>query len=65
MKQHVEVTLKINLSMDASLSEDDIVIEVRGMLLDQLSKIQSADEFPDPVEILMVREEAEIYGTKE
>jgi len=60
MKQQVDITLKLSLWLDATLDEDEIITHVRASLPiafgDQLTAMQN------PVDILDIKQEAEIYG---
>ena len=60
MKQHVGVTLKLNLWLDASMDEDEIVTHIQASLLKAFG--EELEAMLNPVEILSVKEEAELYG---
>ena len=62
MKQQVEVTLKLSLWLDASMDEDAIVTHVRSALPDAFGA--SLTEMQNPVDILSVKLEAEIFGNE-
>lgn len=59
MNQHVEVTVRLNLWMPAKLSADEIVTSVRAALPVGFGEMMTAMQ--NPVDILRVREEREIY----
>ncbi len=60
MKQQVEVTLKLSLWLDATMNEDEIVTHVRSSLPKGFGEELTAMQ--NPVDILDVRQEAEIHG---
>lgn len=62
MKQQVEVTLKLSLWLDATWDENQIARYVRAGLSPAFG--ESLCCMANPVEILGVRQEAEIYGTE-
>jgi hypothetical protein len=62
MKQQVNVTMTLSLWLDASMDEDDIVTHVRSVL--PLAFGEALTTMTNPVDILDVRQEAAIYGTK-
>lgn len=63
MKQHVDITLKLSLWLDATMDEDDIVTHVRASLPKAFGEELTA--MKNPVDIISVRQEAEIYGTEQ
>ena len=63
MKQQIEVTLKLSLWLDATMDEDEIVTHVRASLPKAFG--EELTVMDNPVDILEVREEAEIYGVPE
>jgi len=60
MKQQVNVTFTLSLWLDAAMDEDDIVTMVRSALPLAFGKALTA--MKNPVDILDIRQEAEIYG---
>ena len=62
MKQQVDITLKVSLWLDATMSEDDIVTYIRASLPLAFGKDLTA--MKNPVDILEIREEAAIYGNE-
>lgn len=63
LKQQVDVTLKLSLWLDAEMDEDEIVTLVRSSLPNAFGEALTA--MINPVDILEVRQEAEIYGNEE
>lgn len=63
MKQQVDITMKLSLWLDASMDEDEIVTHVRSSLPTAFG--EELTEMKNPVDILDVKQEAEIYGTVE
>ncbi len=63
MRQQVEVTLKLSLWLDATMDEDEIVTHVRASLPKAFG--EELTVMDNPVDILNVREEAEIFGNLE
>jgi hypothetical protein len=61
MKQQVDVTMRISLWLDAAMDEDDIVTAVRSAL--PLAFGKALTSIKNPVDILDIRQEAQIYGT--
>lgn len=62
MKQQVDVILKLSLWLDATLDEDDIVTHVRTALPTAFGEELTVME--NPVDIIAVEEEAEIFGNE-
>jgi hypothetical protein len=62
MKQHVDLTLKLSLWIDASLSRDAVAETVTERLIADLGP--EISPMLHAVEILSIREEADIYGTE-
>lgn len=60
-QQQVDVTLKLSLWLDASMSEDDITTYIRSSLPQAFGEELTA--LQNPVDILDIKQEAEIYGT--
>jgi hypothetical protein len=62
LKQHVDVTLKLSLWIDAGLSKSDVI----GLAKSRLSAAFATEiaAMLDPFRILNLQEEAEIYGTE-
>lgn len=63
MKQQVDITLKLSLWLDATMDKVEIVTHVRSSLPHAFGEELTA--MINPVDILDVREEAEIYGNAE
>jgi hypothetical protein len=63
MKQQVDITMKLSLWLDASMDEDEIVTHVRSALPSAFG--EELTEMKNPVDILHVRQEAEINGNVE
>jgi hypothetical protein len=63
MKQQVDVTLKLSLWLDAAMDEDEIVTRVRSSLPKAFGEELTA--MKNPVDILDVKQEAEIYDNEE
>jgi hypothetical protein len=63
MKQQVDITLKLSLWLDATMDEDEIVTHVRSSLPKAFGEELTA--MTNPVDIIDVRQEAEIDGTEE
>jgi hypothetical protein len=63
MKQQVDITLKLSLWLDTAMDEDEIVTHVRSSLPKAFGEELTA--MKNPVDILDVKPEAEIYGTEE
>src|SRR5262249_15616018 len=63
MKQQVDITMKLSLWLDASMDEDEIVTHVRSALPTAFG--EELTEMKNPVDILDVKQEAEIYDTVE
>jgi hypothetical protein len=62
MKQQVNVTMTLSLWLDAAMDEDDIVTYVRSVL--PLAFGEALTAMKNPVDILDIQQEAEIYGTE-
>jgi len=62
LKQQVDVALKISLWLDATMNEDEIVTRVRSAL--PLAFGEALTGMKDPVDIIDVKQEAEIYGNR-
>ncbi len=58
MKRLIDITLKVSLSLDATMSEDDIVTHVRSALPDAFGEELTAVR--NPVDIIGVRSLADI-----
>jgi hypothetical protein len=63
MKQQVDITMKLSLWLDASMDEDEIVTHVRSALPTAFG--EELTQMANPVDILDVRQEAEVYGNME
>jgi len=61
MKQQVNVTMRLSLWLDATMDENDIVTYVRSSL--PLAFGRELTAMKNPVDILDIQQEAEIYGT--
>lgn len=61
-KQQVDVTLKISLWLDARMEVDAITTLVRSSL--PLAFGDALTDMENPVDIIDIKEEAEIYGNK-
>jgi hypothetical protein len=62
MKQQVDVTVRLSLWLDAAMDEDDIVTYIRSVLPLAFGDANAA--LKNPVDILEIRQEAEIYATE-
>ena len=62
MKQQVEVTMTLRLWLDAAMDEEDITTHVRSLL--PLAFGEELTAMINPVDILNIRQEAEIFGTE-
>ncbi len=62
MKQQVDITLKLSLWMDATLSRDDIATLAEA----RLTTAFGAETAPmlSPISVIRIRQEADIYGTE-
>ena len=60
MKQQVDITLKLSLWLDATMDDDEIVTHIRASLPKAFGEDLTA--MKNPVDILDVKQEAEIYG---
>ncbi len=60
MKQQVEVTLALSLWLDAAMDEEAITTYVRSVLPRAFG--EALTFMTNPVDILAIRQEAEIYG---
>jgi len=60
MKQQVEVTLALSLWLDATMDEEAITTYVRGALPHAFG--EALTFMTNPVDVLTIRQEAEIYG---
>lgn len=63
MKQQVEITMTVTLWLNAAMTEDAIVTHVRARLPDAFGEDLTA--VTNPVDVLSVRQEAEVYVTRE
>lgn len=61
MKQHVEITMKLNLWLPAEWNEEQIITHIRSSLPTAFG--EHLTDMENPVDVLDVREEAEIYCT--
>jgi hypothetical protein len=61
MDQQVEITVKLTLWVDASLSSKQLTLLALSRLAAAFAK--ETESIPDPVRIISVREEAEIYSS--
>ena len=62
MKQQVEITLALRLWLDAAMDEEAIATHVRTRLPHAFGEALTA--LVNPVDILDIREEAEIFSTE-
>jgi hypothetical protein len=63
MKQQVGITMTLTLWLNAGMKKDDVVTHVRTRLPDAFGEELTA--VTNPVDVLSVRQEAEVYGTRE
>jgi hypothetical protein len=63
MNQQVDITLKLSLWLDATMDEDDIITHIRSSLPKAFGKELTA--MKNPVDILDIQQEAEIYGEEQ
>jgi hypothetical protein len=62
MKQHVEITLRLNLWLDVLMDQDELITHVRTRLPYAFG--EELTEMVNPVDILEIRQEAAIYSNE-